>query len=307
MARSRKHEIGVGAILVVAAVILGWMAVQVGAVRLGDRVEVEARFLDAAGLQVGAAVSVAGVEVGTVDAMQVDHDRAVAAMALDPGAGLTEGTRARVRSRSILGEKYVELLPGPREAPPLEDGDTLPVLGPQWEIDELVSALGPLVASAEGGSLGQVLEALARAVEEDPDRVARILRNADEAMADGAEAAAELPDLARDARATVREARAVSEALARATAEGRAVLSRADGVMDDVEAATEPLPGAAADVSAAAEEARVTAAEARALVEALRTHEGDLEILLDNLSGLDREAIHEILREDGIRIRFSDP
>ena len=70
MGRSRKHEIGVGILVLVAGGFLAYMSMQVGALRsLGDEVQVTVELADAAGLSDGAAVRIAGVQIGQVMSM----------------------------------------------------------------------------------------------------------------------------------------------------------------------------------------------------------------------------------------------
>ncbi len=107
---TRAQEIGVGVLVVGAAALLGWMSIKIsGSSGLGDAVEVAAVFDDVTGLQDGASVSVAGVQVGRVSGLEVDHDRALVRLEIDPAARIREDVQVRVRARSLLGEKYIAL------------------------------------------------------------------------------------------------------------------------------------------------------------------------------------------------------
>src|SRR5688572_23900110 len=101
----------------------------------GGAVLVTVPFEDAAGLKTGAEVAIAGVEVGKVTGLAVDHDRAVGTLRLWTPVRADVGVR--IRQKSLLGDKYVELVPHSRDAALLVTGDVLPVVGPQTEIDEL--------------------------------------------------------------------------------------------------------------------------------------------------------------------------
>ena len=109
MKRNLRHEVGVGIFVVAAAALTGWMAIKAGAVGLGERVEVSAVFDNVVGLSDGAAVLVAGVEVGKVTGLRADFDRARVDLSLDPEANLRLDVQAIIRARSVLGEKYVEM------------------------------------------------------------------------------------------------------------------------------------------------------------------------------------------------------
>ena len=177
MNASRKQEIGVGILVLVAAVLLAVMSIKVGALaQVGDQIRVTVVLSDAAGLTEGAAVRVAGVQVGQVNGMGVDHDKARLDVSLSESAGLRADAKLQVRARSILGEKYLEITPQSTDAPLIADGAELSVPTPQTEIDELVNSLGPLVSAmdAEPCTLRWSASAM---LEKDPDQVARMLQN----------------------------------------------------------------------------------------------------------------------------------
>ena len=82
----RKHEIGVGVLVIVAGAVLAYMALKVGALKgLGRTVAATAVLSDAGGLTAGAMIKIAGVEVGVVDDLAVAHDAAV--LTLSAGNG----------------------------------------------------------------------------------------------------------------------------------------------------------------------------------------------------------------------------
>ena len=120
-----RHEIGVGLLVIVAGGVLTFLALQAGAIRrLGDdSIHVSAIMPDVAGLSEGAAVSVAGVPIGRVDKMLVDFDVAKLQISIDVDAGIRSDAKVALRARSVLGEKYIEIIPQTRDAPLLaEDG-----------------------------------------------------------------------------------------------------------------------------------------------------------------------------------------
>lgn len=86
---------------------------------------VDARFRSVAGLDDKAAVRVAGVRVGRVDGIGLEEGQARVTLLLEQPVALTEGARARIANLGLLGDKYVELVPGPPGAPPLAEGTVL--------------------------------------------------------------------------------------------------------------------------------------------------------------------------------------
>ncbi|MCG8456645.1 MAG: MCE family protein [Holophagales bacterium] len=87
---------------------------------------VEAVFDSVAGLDERAPVRVAGVRVGTVEALGLDGSRARVTLLLERPVPLTDGSYARIANAGILGDKYVELVLGPSSAAPLAAGTVLP-------------------------------------------------------------------------------------------------------------------------------------------------------------------------------------
>lgn len=289
---------GVGLLLIGALGVLGWMALQVGALAsLGERVEVEVRFADAAGLQPGAQVAIAGVPVGTVAALRIDHDEAVVGLALDPSAGVRVDAVAQVRSRSVLGEKYVEILPRSRDARPAADGDTLNPGAAQTEIDEMVSAMGPLVAAVDPDTLSRAIASVAGALDEDPQRVSRMLANADTLLANGAAASAELPALVSEGRTTLARLRGTLSTVDNRADELEGLIRKADAALVDVGGATERLPALLDEVDGAV-------GDARGLIGTLSESTDEVEAILANLGEIDKWELRRLLREEGVLIRL---
>jgi len=73
-------------------------------------------------------VRISGVSVGKVQTIEVSPDgrQALATIAIEPKYGpIPKGTRAILRTKTLLGETYVELTPGDSDGPVLSDGATL--------------------------------------------------------------------------------------------------------------------------------------------------------------------------------------
>lgn len=116
---------------------------------------VDAIFDSVAGLDNKASVRVAGVRVGEVDGVGLDGNRARVTIRLDQPLPLTVGTTARVANLGLLGEKYIEIIPGPPDAPPLPPDAVLPGITPP-SIDDAMAKLSEI-----GESIQQVTGALA--------------------------------------------------------------------------------------------------------------------------------------------------
>lgn len=298
MARSHRYEIGVGLLLAAALVVLAWMAVQVGAFTgFGDRVEVTAAFPSAAGLEEGGMVAVAGVQVGDVQRLELKNGKAVAHLSLDPEAGVPKDATASIRARSLLGEKFVALQIEGTGAPPAEDGDRLQVEGRRYDIDDLVAAMGPLFESLDATAINDALARFSAALDEDPERVQRMVEHADTILANTARASEQLPALALEARKTLAEGRSAARSVDARAREAEVVIARADAVLADLEQASEGAPEMMTEVEGAVDDARDA-------LEHLETSTSSLQQVLDNLAEFDKTEVRRLLREEGVLVRL---
>lgn len=130
MIRMRTVEISVGAFLLAGILSLIFIAVEVSGVSL-SRAEgtyrLIARFDDIAGLRVRSKVSMAGVTIGRVSAIDVDSEygEAIITMEIDKRIdNLTKDAGAQIHTEGILGGRYVNISQGADEEY-LVDGDTV--------------------------------------------------------------------------------------------------------------------------------------------------------------------------------------
>jgi phospholipid/cholesterol/gamma-HCH transport system substrate-binding protein len=137
-------EAKVGVFVIIGIIILGYMSMKVGKLTLsGDkRYEVEVLFDSASGLAVDTTVEIAGVEVGRVSRIGLKDGKALVGLNLDPEISLTKDVRAVIRTKGILGDKYVELIPGSPAAPVLAAGDRIVRSIPTTDMDTLMNVLG---------------------------------------------------------------------------------------------------------------------------------------------------------------------
>lgn len=298
MARNPRHEIGVGLLVLAAAGLLGFMALKVGALRsLGDQVRLTTRLSDAAGLTEGAVVKVAGVDVGRVSGIRLDNRQAVLDLEVRTDAAVPADALVRVRARSVLGEKYVELVLGAPDAPLAVDGAELASLPPPMEIDLLVDRMAPLMEGLPMEELAQTLKVLNEAVAQDPQRMQRILADVEIMARNGALASEALPATVGETRETLRFARARME-------QARPALARADTVLANLEAGTTDLAHTREQADALLEETREAVAEGRQLIGLLDQNSARLERILQNAEEIDKWELRRLLREEGILVRL---
>ncbi len=138
--KTANTEIGVGIFVLVGIACLTYLAVHLGAWdMLGRGYKVYAVFDNISGLKEGSAVEVAGVEVGKVENIQVTNDyRARLTLTVQKDIVLHEDAIASIRTKGIIGDKFVKVSPGFGEntIPP---GGKIRETESAIELEELVS------------------------------------------------------------------------------------------------------------------------------------------------------------------------
>jgi virulence factor Mce-like protein len=117
----------------------------------GYRINVS--FPSAQDLASQADVRIAGVSVGKVVSTRLDPtgNRTIATLQLQSRyTPLRRDTQAILRTKTILGETYVQLIPGAPNAPPIRDGGTLPrsQVVPTVQLSDIFNALDPTTRHA---------------------------------------------------------------------------------------------------------------------------------------------------------------
>jgi phospholipid/cholesterol/gamma-HCH transport system substrate-binding protein len=143
----KRTELIVGIFVVAGVICLGYLAIRLGKVEiLGNQgYIVYADFASVAGLKPGDSVEIAGVKIGRVEGISLAEDRARLALRIDDELKLPEDTIASVRSRGLIGDKFVLLSPGASDKP----------LGPKGQIRETESPpdISDLIGKFVGGDL----------------------------------------------------------------------------------------------------------------------------------------------------------
>lgn len=128
---NRQTRIQLAIFVVLALVALTIMAVsfmRLPTQLLGiGRYTVSMRLPVAAGLYEGSNVTYRGTEIGKVVSVHLDDQGVVADLSLASDVPVPADLRAEVHSQSAIGEQYVELLPRNATAPPLRNGDVIPL------------------------------------------------------------------------------------------------------------------------------------------------------------------------------------
>jgi phospholipid/cholesterol/gamma-HCH transport system substrate-binding protein len=113
MERTRVN-IAVGVFMVLGIVALGYLSVQLGRVSFfgGRGYPVTVDFPSVGGLKAGSTVEIAGVEVGRVESIGLDNYQARVKLRVNKGVKLQEDSIASIKTKGLIGEKYVRISPG---------------------------------------------------------------------------------------------------------------------------------------------------------------------------------------------------
>jgi phospholipid/cholesterol/gamma-HCH transport system substrate-binding protein len=192
----------IGAFFLVVLIATGILILRIEDIGVGKKARtraVEVHFADVAGLDDKSAARIAGVRVGKVDGIRLLPDgTAIVRIALEGDVELRQGAAGQIRAMGLLGDKYVDLYPGPPSGAKLADGariegsvptslDELTKLAGDIgkDVKELTSSLRGSIGGREGeeklnrivDNIGRLAESLAQMVEANRFNVDASLRN----------------------------------------------------------------------------------------------------------------------------------
>jgi phospholipid/cholesterol/gamma-HCH transport system substrate-binding protein len=139
MARRGVAEVATGAaVLVVAAGFLAYAIGHTGR-STGSGYTLTAHFDRIDGLVTGADVRLAGVKVGSVVGERIDPQNyvAIVTMRVDNGIVIPKDSSAEITSESLLGGKYIALVPGGDQAM-LKDGQNIEITQSSVSLEQIL-------------------------------------------------------------------------------------------------------------------------------------------------------------------------
>jgi phospholipid/cholesterol/gamma-HCH transport system substrate-binding protein len=150
-------ETKVGIFVVLGIVVLTLFTVRIGKIAIrevGYRLYTHVE--SAAGLDRNSPVRIAGVEVGKVEGIVLDGSKAKVTLHLPMNVKIPTDSKVFVKSAGLLGEKYIEVAPGPgpgliKANSPIVEG------GPSVDVDRVLTQL-----SSIGGDIKAVTQSLNR-------------------------------------------------------------------------------------------------------------------------------------------------
>jgi phospholipid/cholesterol/gamma-HCH transport system substrate-binding protein len=113
MDRSRV-ELTVGVFVIVGILALAYLSIKLGRVELlgGGGYAVSVNFPSVGGLKPGSSVEIAGVEIGRVDRIGLVDYEAQVLLRIKNGVQLQDDSIASIKTKGLIGEKYIRVSPG---------------------------------------------------------------------------------------------------------------------------------------------------------------------------------------------------
>ena len=189
-------EAKVGIFVLIGIILLVYMSLRVGGIQFGraEGYEVYIRFDSAAGLDNDASVRVAGVEIGRVKGIALQNNKAKVVLRINPDVKIGKDFTAVLKTKGLLGERYVELIPGSPNAPSLEAGGEITRVTTYTDLDKLISILSDAatdikkvsesLSNALGGREGQAtLKNIVTNIDEITERLNNVVKRNDEKFA----------------------------------------------------------------------------------------------------------------------------
>ena len=139
------------AFLSVGAALAAYLVIVLGDVHFTATHHYTAIFTDVSYLKKGDEVRIAGAEVGKVDGVKLDGARGIkVTFEVDSDMQLTSETRATVRYKNLIGDRFLDL---DQQSPgePLPAGGTIPVSAttPALDLDTLLNGFKPLFSGLD--------------------------------------------------------------------------------------------------------------------------------------------------------------
>ena len=138
--KKQRFEFFVGLFMAIGILCLAFLSIRIARNELfaADGYEVQAVFSNCNGLRTGSAIMIAGVEIGRVKQITLQDYEAKVVLMLQPGVGLQKDAIASIKTKGLIGEKYIEIAPGAADQM-IPAGGTLHGTEPAMDLEGLIS------------------------------------------------------------------------------------------------------------------------------------------------------------------------
>ncbi len=139
--RRANLELIVGIFVLLGMACLAYLAINLGKLEIyGRGHQLFANFDNVSGLKTGAAVEVAGVQVGQVTSIHLNRqDQARVSLTVPQGLKIHDDAIASIRTKGIIGDKFIKLSPGNSEKL-VSPGGTIINTESSIDLEELISS-----------------------------------------------------------------------------------------------------------------------------------------------------------------------
>ena len=169
-----------GTFVLVCLAFTGYLAFTIGNLDVRDPLNrnnytLTATFKDVTGLLPNDNVKIAGVVIGKVTGIDTEDGLAVVTFQIDDEHDdIPKDSRAEIRWRNLIGQRYLYLVPG--DSPEaLEDDDEIEDTKSVIDLGELFEKLGPIVSSIDPAQVNEFLETITEALDGREDKVGQAL------------------------------------------------------------------------------------------------------------------------------------
>ncbi len=135
-------ELAVGLFVLAGILCLGYLSVKLGKMEIvgGKGYEIYAIFSNSGGVKEGSNIVIAGVEVGRVKSIVLENYQARVILSLPRDVKIQEDAIASIKTKGLVGEKYIEIIPGGSEKF-ISPGGKIRETQPSVDLEELISKL----------------------------------------------------------------------------------------------------------------------------------------------------------------------
>jgi phospholipid/cholesterol/gamma-HCH transport system substrate-binding protein len=134
-------QLAVGFFMLIGIFSLAYLSIRLGKLETmsGGSYTVHADFINAAGVKEGTVVEIAGIEVGKVVNLSLTKDyRASVTFAIKKSVAIQEDASASIRTKGLIGEKFVQISPGASDKL-IPDGGKITETESVTDIEDLIS------------------------------------------------------------------------------------------------------------------------------------------------------------------------
>jgi phospholipid/cholesterol/gamma-HCH transport system substrate-binding protein len=175
-------EAKVGAFIALALLIIAYITVQVSELGLitGGSYKIYVVLKNAEGVTPKTPVQVAGIPVGSVGSIKLqDNRQALVEIKIKKGVTLGKDVETQVRTRGVLGDTYIELIPGSPGVPPITDQGIVQNVRPRADYADLYDEVRTITENVKA-----ITESMKVYTALENSHTARILKNMDTLTAD---------------------------------------------------------------------------------------------------------------------------